>query len=77
MTREDWQRSWKAWLRGTAIGFPLGVLPMRRIGDSHVPVVHHEKRLSKRPSSSATARSKASRAPSREQRAGRGCSCRC
>src|SRR5512134_2340853 len=28
MSREDWKRSWKAWLRGTAIGFPLGVLPM-------------------------------------------------
>ncbi|MGQ0733316.1 MAG: tripartite tricarboxylate transporter permease [Acidobacteriota bacterium] len=27
MTRDDWARSWKPWLRGTAIGFPLGVLP--------------------------------------------------
>ena len=27
MTRDDWRRSWKAWLRGTAIGFPLGALP--------------------------------------------------
>jgi putative tricarboxylic transport membrane protein len=27
MTREEWKRSWKPWLRGTAIGFPLGVLP--------------------------------------------------
>ena len=27
MSREDWKRSWKPWLRGTAIGFPLGVLP--------------------------------------------------
>ena len=27
MSREDWRRSWKPWLRGTAIGFPLGVLP--------------------------------------------------
>src|SRR5262245_36797863 len=25
MSREDWRRSWKPWLRGTAIGFPLGV----------------------------------------------------
>lgn len=24
MTATDWSRSWKAWLRGTAIGFPLG-----------------------------------------------------
>jgi putative tricarboxylic transport membrane protein len=25
MTRDDWKRSWKPWIRGTAIGFPLGV----------------------------------------------------
>ncbi|PBB86090.1 MULTISPECIES: tripartite tricarboxylate transporter permease [unclassified Mesorhizobium] len=27
MTREDWKRSWKPWLRGTAIGFPIGAMP--------------------------------------------------
>ena len=27
MTREDFRRSWRPWLRGTAIGFPLGVIP--------------------------------------------------
>jgi putative tricarboxylic transport membrane protein len=27
MSREEWRRSWRPWLRGTAIGFPLGVLP--------------------------------------------------
>jgi putative tricarboxylic transport membrane protein len=27
MSRAEWARSWKAWLRGTAIGFPLGALP--------------------------------------------------
>jgi putative tricarboxylic transport membrane protein len=27
MTRKDWGRSWKAWLRGTAIGFPIGSMP--------------------------------------------------
>ncbi len=27
MSREEWKRSWKPWLRGTAIGFPLGALP--------------------------------------------------
>lgn len=27
MTKEDWKRSWKPWLRGTAIGFPFGTLP--------------------------------------------------
>jgi putative tricarboxylic transport membrane protein len=27
MTAQDWARSWKAWLRGTVIGFPIGALP--------------------------------------------------
>lgn len=28
MTRLQWQRSWPAWLRGTAIGFPFGCVPL-------------------------------------------------
>lgn len=27
MTREDFARSWKPWLRGTLLGFPFGALP--------------------------------------------------
>jgi putative tricarboxylic transport membrane protein len=27
MSPSDWARSWKAWLRGTAIGFPIGSMP--------------------------------------------------
>ncbi len=27
MTKSDWKRSWKPWLRGTAIGFPIGTIP--------------------------------------------------
>ncbi len=49
MTREDWRRSWKPWLRGTAIGFPLGVLPC---GGSVIPTVVSymvERRLSPHP----------------------------
>src|SRR5690606_30130972 len=34
MTRQDWQRSWKPWLRGTVLGFPIGALPA---GGSEVP----------------------------------------
>lgn len=34
MNKSDWGRSWKAWLRGTGIGFPLGVLPA---GGSELP----------------------------------------
>jgi len=34
MNKEDLKRSWKPWLRGTAIGFPLGIIPA---GGSEVP----------------------------------------
>ena len=34
MTKEDFRRSWKPWIRGTLIGFPLGVIPA---GGSEVP----------------------------------------
>jgi putative tricarboxylic transport membrane protein len=27
MSRADWARSWRPWLRGTAIGFPIGAMP--------------------------------------------------
>jgi putative tricarboxylic transport membrane protein len=49
MSRDDWSRSWRPWLRGTAIGFPLGVLP---VGGSVIPTFLSysvEKRLSARP----------------------------
>ena len=34
MTRQDWARSWPAWLRGTFIGFPFGTIPA---GGSEIP----------------------------------------
>mgnify|MGYP002716954075 FL=1 len=34
MSRQDWRRSWKPWLRGTAIGFPIGALPA---GGAEIP----------------------------------------
>ena len=34
MTRDDWARSWRPWLRGTAIGFPFGALPA---GGAEIP----------------------------------------
>ena len=49
MSRADWARSWKAWLRGTAIGFPLGALPA---GGTELPTFlsyRVEKALSKNP----------------------------
>jgi putative tricarboxylic transport membrane protein len=49
MSREDWKRSWKPWLRGTAIGFPLGIIPA---GGSEVPTFLSysvEQKLSKHP----------------------------
>ena len=36
MTLSDWRRSWKAWLRGTVLGFPIGALPA---GGAEVPTL--------------------------------------
>jgi putative tricarboxylic transport membrane protein len=47
MTREDWRRSWRPWLRGTAYGFPIGALPA---GGAEIPTFlsySTEKKLSK------------------------------
>jgi putative tricarboxylic transport membrane protein len=47
MTRDDWKRSWKPWIRGTFLGFPLGVVPA---GGSEIPTFLSyslEKKLSK------------------------------
>ncbi len=49
MTRADWKRSWKPWLRGAAVGFPIGALP---VGGAEIPTFLSywmEKRLSKHP----------------------------
>jgi putative tricarboxylic transport membrane protein len=34
MTRAEWRRSWPAWLRGTALGFPFGTIPA---GGTEIP----------------------------------------
>ena len=47
MTRAEWRRSWPAWLRGTALGFPFGVMPA---GGTEMPTMlsyFFERRLSK------------------------------
>ena len=49
MTREEWRRSWPAWMRATAIGFPFGCIPA---GGSEIPTFISyatEKKLSKHP----------------------------
>jgi putative tricarboxylic transport membrane protein len=49
MSRGEWRRSWPAWLRGTAIGFPLGSLPA---GGAEVPTFLSyalERRISRHP----------------------------
>jgi putative tricarboxylic transport membrane protein len=49
MSRDDWGRSWKPWLRGTAFGFPFGALPA---GGAELPTFLSyitERKLSKRP----------------------------
>ncbi len=49
MTKEDWARSWKPWLRGTLFGFPIGALPA---GGAEIPTFLSysvERRLTKYP----------------------------
>lgn len=49
MTAEEWARSWKAWLRGTALGFPIGAMPA---GGAEIPTFlsyYIEKKLSRKP----------------------------
>jgi len=49
MSRSDWGRSWKPWLRGTALGFPFGALPA---GGAEMPTFLSyvaERRLSRKP----------------------------
>ncbi|MBM3375403.1 MAG: tripartite tricarboxylate transporter permease [Betaproteobacteria bacterium] len=49
MSASDWARSWKAWLRGTLFGFPIGAMPA---GGAELPTLlsyYTEKKLSKHP----------------------------
>jgi putative tricarboxylic transport membrane protein len=49
MSRQDFARSWKPWLRGTAYGFPFGALPA---GGTEIPTFlsyFAEKKLSRTP----------------------------
>jgi putative tricarboxylic transport membrane protein len=49
MTREEWKRSWKPWLRGTGLGFSIGALPA---GGAEIPTFlsyYIEKKLSTKP----------------------------
>jgi len=49
MSRDDWKRSWKPWLRGTAWGFPFGSIPA---GGAEIPTFLSyatEKKLSRHP----------------------------
>jgi putative tricarboxylic transport membrane protein len=49
MSKEDWKRSWKPWLRGSFIGFPIGAMPA---GGAEIPTFLSyslEKKLSSKP----------------------------
>mgnify|MGYP001219917039 CR=1 FL=1 len=49
MDRADWKRSWKPWLRGTALGFPFGCIPA---GGAEIPTFLSygiEKKLTRHP----------------------------
>ncbi|UDF31624.1 UNVERIFIED_ORG: tripartite tricarboxylate transporter permease [Roseateles sp. XES5] len=49
MNAADWARSWKPWLRGTAIGFPIGAMPAGGAEIGTFLSYATEKRLSKHP----------------------------
>jgi putative tricarboxylic transport membrane protein len=49
LSKEDFARSWKAWIRGSLFGFPIGAMPA---GGAELPTLlsyYTEKKLSKRP----------------------------
>jgi putative tricarboxylic transport membrane protein len=49
MTKEEWARSWKPWMRGSFLGFPFGALPA---GGTEIPTFLSyflEKRLARKP----------------------------
>jgi putative tricarboxylic transport membrane protein len=49
LSKQDWARSWKPWLRGTFFGFPIGAMPA---GGAELPTLlsyYTEKKLSKNP----------------------------
>jgi putative tricarboxylic transport membrane protein len=49
LSREDWSRSWKPWIRGSLFGFPIGALPA---GGAELPTMlsyYTEKKLAKHP----------------------------
>lgn len=49
LSKSDWKRSWKPWLRGAFFGFPLGALPA---GGAELPTLlsyYTEKKLSNHP----------------------------
>ena len=49
MTATDWARSWKPWLRGTLIGFPIGAMPAGGAEIGTFLSYAAEKRLTKHP----------------------------
>ncbi|MGL5361365.1 MAG: tripartite tricarboxylate transporter permease [Paracoccaceae bacterium] len=49
MTAQDWSRSWRSWLRGTAIGFPIGAMPAGGADIASFLSYGAEKRFSKHP----------------------------
>ena len=49
MSADEWRRSWPAWLRGTALGFPFGTIPA---GGTEIPTFLSygvERKLSRHP----------------------------
>lgn len=48
LSKDDWRRSWRPWLRGTAIGFPIGSIPAGGADVATFLSYATEKKLSKK-----------------------------
>jgi putative tricarboxylic transport membrane protein len=75
MSARDWARSWKPWLRGTVIGFPIGAMPAGGAEIGTFLSYAAEKRLSKHPEEFALRASPAPRLPIMPRRRERWCRC--
>jgi putative tricarboxylic transport membrane protein len=49
MAAEDWRRSWKSWIRGTFIGFPIGAMPAGGADVASFLSYATEKKLAEKP----------------------------
>ena len=67
LTKEDWKRSWKPWLRGTFIGFPIGTVPAGGADVSTFLSYAAERKLAKGANKASSARARSRASPDRKR----------